>query len=107
MRKYGLVIITGICLAVLVFGHLHWKNISQAAGVEAREAAAKVKEKEKEEREALIQSLNPENNKQQPLIDYLHYMSLTQDRVIVSLVGSNGTSGTGESKRPPIVGLDA
>ncbi|CEG33857.1 SGNH/GDSL hydrolase family protein [Peribacillus simplex] len=97
MRKYGLVIIAGICLAVLVFGHLHWKNISQAAGVEAREAAAKVKEEEKEEREALIQSLKPENNKQQPLIDYLQYKSLTQDRVIVSLVGSNGTSGTGAS----------
>ncbi|WP_176474940.1 SGNH/GDSL hydrolase family protein [Peribacillus simplex] len=98
MKKYGLIIIAGICLAVLVFGHLHWKNISQAAGVEAREAAAKVKEKEKEERDALIQSLKPENNKEQPLIDYLHYKSLTQERVIVSLVGSNGTSGTGASK---------
>ncbi|MEC0344806.1 SGNH/GDSL hydrolase family protein [Peribacillus frigoritolerans] len=98
MKKYGLIIIAGICLAVLVFGHLHWKNISQAAGIEAREAAAKVKEKEKEERDALIQSLKPENNKQQPLIDYLHYKSLTQERVIVSLVGSNGTSGTGASK---------
>ncbi|MCK2002942.1 hypothetical protein MZM54_16155 [[Brevibacterium] frigoritolerans] len=59
MRKYGLVIIAGICFAVLVFGHLHLKNISQAAGVEDREAAAKVKEEEKEEREALIQSLKP------------------------------------------------
>jgi lysophospholipase L1-like esterase len=98
MKKYGLIILAGICLAVLVFGHLHWKNISQAAGIEAREVAAKVKEKEKEERDALIQSLIPENNKQQPLIDYLHYKSLTQDRVIVSLVGSNGTSGTGASK---------
>ncbi|MED4635296.1 SGNH/GDSL hydrolase family protein [Peribacillus frigoritolerans] len=97
MRKYGLVIIAGICLAVLVFGHLHWKNISQAAGVEAREAAAKMKEEEKEEREALIQSLKPEHNKYQPLIDYLHYKSLTQERVIVSLLGSNGTSGTGAS----------
>ncbi|MFE4704820.1 hypothetical protein [Peribacillus simplex] len=97
MRKYGLIIIAGICLAVLFFGHLHWKNISKAAWGEAREAAAKVKEKEKEERDALIQSLKPENNKQQPLIDYLHYKSLTQDKVIVSLVGSNGTSGTGAS----------
>jgi lysophospholipase L1-like esterase len=97
MRKYGLIIIAGICLAVLVFGHLHWKNVIQADGIEAREAAAKVKEKEKEEREALIQSLKPENNKQLPLIDYLHYKSLTQERVIVSLVGSNGTSGTGAS----------
>ncbi|MEK5361898.1 SGNH/GDSL hydrolase family protein [Peribacillus castrilensis] len=43
------------------------------------------------------QSLIPENNKQQSLIDYLNYKSLTQDRVIVSLVGSNGTSGTGVS----------
>ncbi|PRS39102.1 hypothetical protein C6W19_09850 [Bacillus sp. RJGP41] len=97
MRKYGLIIIAVICLAVLVFGQLHWKNKSQVAGVEAREAAAKVKEEEKEEREALIQSLKPENNKQQPLIDYLHYKSLTQERVIVSLLGSNGTSGTGAS----------
>lgn len=97
MRKYGLIIIAVICLAVLVLGHQHWKNVSQVAGVEARAAAAKVKEKEKEEREALIQSLKPENNKQQPLIDYLHYKSLTQDRVVVSLVGSNGTSGTGAS----------
>ncbi|NCT37336.1 SGNH/GDSL hydrolase family protein [Bacillus sp. EB93] len=97
MRKYGLIIIAGICLAVLVFGHLHWKNVSQAAGEEAREAAVKVKEKEKEERDALIQSLKPDTNKQQPLIDYLLYKSLTQERVIVSLVGSNGTAGTGSS----------
>ncbi|MDQ7862006.1 SGNH/GDSL hydrolase family protein [Peribacillus frigoritolerans] len=46
----------------------------------------------------MIESLKPENNKQQPLIDYLHYKSLTQERVIVSLLGSNGTSGTGASK---------
>ncbi|MED3985208.1 SGNH/GDSL hydrolase family protein [Peribacillus simplex] len=97
MRKYGLIIIAVICLSVLVLGHQHWKNVSEATGVEAREAAAKVKEKEKEERDALIQSLKPENNKQQPLIDHLHYKSLTQDRVIVSLVGSNSTSGTGAS----------
>lgn len=97
MRKYGLIIIALICISVLVLGHQHWKNVSEATGVEAREAAAKVKEKEKEEREALIQSLKPKNNKQQPLIDYLHYKSLTQDRVIVSLVGSNGTTGTGAS----------
>ncbi|WP_349727918.1 SGNH/GDSL hydrolase family protein [Peribacillus frigoritolerans] len=94
MKKYGLILIAGICLAVLVFGHLHWKNISQIAGIEAREAATKAKEKETAERDALIRSLKPENNKQQPLIDYLHYKSLTQDKVIVSLVGSNGTSGT-------------
>ncbi|MEV5037261.1 SGNH/GDSL hydrolase family protein [Peribacillus frigoritolerans] len=97
MRKYGLIIIAVICLAVLVLGHQRWKNVSEVAGIEARAAAAKVKEKEKEEREALIQSLKPENNKQQPLIDYLHYKSLTQERVVVSLVGSNGTSGTGAS----------
>ncbi|MEA3573943.1 SGNH/GDSL hydrolase family protein [Peribacillus frigoritolerans] len=98
MRKYGLIIIVVICLSVLVLGHQHWKNVIEATGVEAREAAAKVKEKEKEERDALIQSLKPEKNKQQSLIDYLQYKSLTQDKVIVSLVGSNGTSGTGASK---------
>ncbi|MDM5313180.1 SGNH/GDSL hydrolase family protein [Peribacillus frigoritolerans] len=97
MGKYSLIIIALICLSVLVLGHQHWKNVSQAAGIEARKAEAKLKEQEKEEREALIQSLKPENNKTQPLIDYLHYKSLTQDRVIVSLVGSNGTSGTGAS----------
>ncbi|MCK2016893.1 SGNH/GDSL hydrolase family protein [Peribacillus frigoritolerans] len=97
MRKYGLIIIAVICLSVFVLGHQHWKNVSQVAGIEAREAAAKLNEKEKEERETLIQSLKPENNKQQPLIDYLQYKSLTQERVIVSLVGSNGTSGTGAS----------
>ncbi|CAH0321904.1 hypothetical protein SRABI80_04856 [Peribacillus frigoritolerans] len=97
MKKHGLLFMAGICLVVLVFGHLHWKNMSQAAGIEGKKAEERIKEKEKEEREALIQSLKPENNKQQPLIDYLHYKSLTQDKVIVSLVGSNGTSGTGAS----------
>lgn len=97
MKKYGLLIMAGICLVVLVFGHLHWKNMSQAAGIEGKKAEVKIKEKEKEEREALIQSLKPENNKQQSLIDYLHYKSLTQEKVIVSLIGSNGTSGTGAS----------
>lgn len=32
------------------------------------------------------------------LWNYLHYKSLTQDRAIVSLIGNNGTSGTGASK---------
>lgn len=62
MRKYGLIIIAVICLSVLVLGNQHWKNVSQAAGIEAREAAAKLKEKEKEERDALIQRLKTENN---------------------------------------------
>lgn len=97
MRKYGLIIIAIISLAVLAYGQIQWKNKSQAAGVEAREAEAKLKQKEKEEREALIQGLKPENNQQQPLLDYLRYRSLTQDKVIVSLVGSNGTAGTGAS----------
>lgn len=86
---------TGICLVVLVLGHLHWKNMSNAAGIEGKKAEERIKEKEKEDREALIQSLKPENYKQQSLIDYLHYKSLTQDKVIISLMGSNGTSGTG------------
>ncbi|QNU03868.1 SGNH/GDSL hydrolase family protein [Peribacillus butanolivorans] len=97
MKKYGLLFMAGICLVVLVFGHLHWKNMSQASGIKGEKAEEKIIEKEKEEREALIQSLKPENNKQQSLIDYLQYKSLTQDKVIVSLVGSNGTSGTSAS----------
>ncbi|KQU17138.1 hypothetical protein ASG65_09560 [Bacillus sp. Leaf13] len=97
MKKYGLLFMAGICLVVFVFGHLHWKNMSQAAGIEGKKAEERIKEKEKEDREALIQSLKPENNKQQSLIDYLHYKSLTQNKVIVSLLGSNGTSGTGAS----------
>ncbi|WP_207196147.1 SGNH/GDSL hydrolase family protein [Peribacillus sp. TH24] len=97
MKKYGLLFMAGICLVVLVFGHLQWKNMSKEAGIEGKKAEERIKEKEKEEREALIQSLKPENNKQQSLLDYLQYRSLTQDKVIVSLVGSNGTSGTGAS----------
>ncbi|TVX79120.1 SGNH/GDSL hydrolase family protein [Peribacillus simplex] len=97
MKKYGLIFIAGVCLVVFVFGHLHWKNMSQAAGIEGKRAEERIKEKEKEEMEALIQSLNPENNKHQSLIDYLHYKSLTQDKVIISLIGSNGISGTGAS----------
>ncbi|MEY8733669.1 SGNH/GDSL hydrolase family protein [Peribacillus frigoritolerans] len=97
MRKYGLLFMTGICLVVLVFGHLQWKNMSKAAVIEGKKAEERIKEKEKEEREALIQSLKPENNKQQSLIDYLQYKSVTQEKVIVSLIGSNGTSGIGAS----------
>ncbi|MED4694887.1 SGNH/GDSL hydrolase family protein [Peribacillus frigoritolerans] len=97
MKKYGLLFMAGICLVVLVFGHLQWKNMSKAAGIEGKKAEERIKEKEKKEREALIKSLKPENNKQQTLIDYLQFKSLTQDKVIVSLVGSNGTSGTGAS----------
>ncbi|SNS62680.1 Lysophospholipase L1 [Bacillus sp. OK838] len=97
MKKYGLLFMAGLCLLVIFFGHLHWENKSQETAIEGVRAEERIKEKEKEERDALIQSLKPENNKQQPLIDYLHYKSLTQDRVTVSLVGSNGTTGTGAS----------
>ncbi|MFB7642682.1 hypothetical protein [Peribacillus butanolivorans] len=59
MKKYGLLFMAGIYLVVLIFGHLHWKNMSQAAGIEDKKAEERIKEKEKEDREALIQSLKP------------------------------------------------
>ncbi|MED3832021.1 SGNH/GDSL hydrolase family protein [Peribacillus frigoritolerans] len=97
MKKIGLLFMAGICIVVLFLGHLHWNNMSKAAGIEGKKAADRIKEKEKKERQALIQSLRPENNKQQSLIDYLHYKSLTKDKAIISILGSNGTAGTGAS----------
>ncbi|MEI2472482.1 SGNH/GDSL hydrolase family protein [Peribacillus frigoritolerans] len=97
MKKIGLFFMAGICIVVLFLGHLHWNNMSKAAGIEGKKAAERIKEKEKKERQALIHSLSPENNKQQSLIDYLHYKSLIKDKAIISILGSNGTAGTGAS----------
>ena len=87
----------GLCLVVLFFGHQHWKNMSETAGIEGRTVTDQILKKEKEEREALINRLKPENNKSQSLIDFLRYRALTQDKVTVSVIGSNATAGTGAS----------
>ncbi|MEH7249109.1 SGNH/GDSL hydrolase family protein [Neobacillus niacini] len=97
MNKLFVFFMAGMCLVVLFLGHARWKNMSEAAGIEGRKAAEVTLLKEKEERETLINSLRPGNNKPQSLIDFLHYRALTQDKVKITVVGSNVTSGQGAS----------
>jgi lysophospholipase L1-like esterase len=95
MKKFLVFFMAILCIAVLVFGHTYWKNKSKAAEIEGRSAVEKLLEKEKAEKQALINSLKPENNKNQSSIDFLRYRALTENQVKVSVVGSNVTAAIG------------
>ncbi|RFU64755.1 SGNH/GDSL hydrolase family protein [Peribacillus glennii] len=97
MNKYIVLLCGGICLVILIFGHLHWKKINESAAMEVKIAAEKNLKKEQEQREALINRLTPSKNKPQSLMDFLKYRALTQEKVVVTVLGSNGTVGTGAS----------
>ncbi|WNS81192.1 SGNH/GDSL hydrolase family protein [Domibacillus sp. DTU_2020_1001157_1_SI_ALB_TIR_016] len=79
-------------ISILFAGKLHYDEKIKAQGQTAYETF-----KQKEDRQALLDSLNPERNPDQSLVDYLYYKSLTQEQVRISLFGSSGTAGIGAS----------
>ncbi|MCI1590673.1 SGNH/GDSL hydrolase family protein [Heyndrickxia oleronia] len=97
MNKFILLVIGLICFCVLVLGYKNWISKSTAAGNEGKIILAKIEQKENENRENQIISLSIENNKTQPLIDFLRYKALTNDKAIVSIIGSNLVAGIGTS----------
>ena len=99
MKKYIVFILSVLCIVILFFGNQHWKNMSEKAGIEGKIATEKNLKKELEDKNNLINSLDPKKNKAQSMIDFLHYRALTQEKVIISVLGSNGTAGTGISNR--------
>jgi lysophospholipase L1-like esterase len=98
MDKLLIFIMAVICAGILVFGHIHWKNMSIAASLEMKTATEVLLTKEKEEKEALINKLKPNSNKPQSLLDFLHYRALKQKTVSLSVLGSNVTAGNGASR---------
>ncbi|MDQ1144584.1 lysophospholipase L1-like esterase [Bacillus sp. SORGH_AS 510] len=95
MKKFLFLLITIACIGVLVSGHLYWKDKINAAGIEGKKVAEIIEEKEDLKKEELMNKLRPENNIHQSTIDFLHYRALTKEQVIVAVVGSNVTAGTG------------
>lgn len=93
MKNLLLIVIGVICLSVLIFGYKNWTSKSTAAGKEGQHILAKIEQKDKENRENQIKSLSPGNNKNQPLTDFLRYKALTNDKAIVSIIGSNLVAG--------------
>lgn len=77
---------------VLFAGHWHYNN-----KIEAQGQIAYVAYKQNAAQKDLLDSLNPELNPNQPLVDYLHYKSLTEDGADISLFGSSATAGVGVS----------
>lgn len=93
MNKNSLLILAIILtISVLFAGKWHYDN-----KIEAQGQAAYATYKQDTEQQDLLDSLNPELNPKQSVFDYLHYKSLTQDRVNISLLGSSGTAGMGSS----------
>lgn len=94
MNKFLVTLIAVICITVLAYGQQHWKQKNIAASKEGRAIAEKVLQKEQEKKAALIESLDPEKNKSQSLIDFLHYKAVTEENVVVALIGSDLTAAT-------------
>lgn len=97
MRTFLFFIVAALCIGVLVMGNLHWQSKLTAAGIEGKEEQEKIQLREKEAREARIQSLDPNLHPSQTLIDYLLYKALTQQHVVIAVVGSDGAAGSGAS----------
>ncbi|MCM3791207.1 SGNH/GDSL hydrolase family protein [Domibacillus indicus] len=91
-KHFSLILAIVSTISVLLAGKWHYDNKIEVQGQTAYAAY-----KQKEEQKALLDSLDPELNPSQPLVDYLQYKSLTQDQVIISLLGSSGTAGIGAS----------
>ena len=81
-----------LAISVLMTGQWHYNQKIKEQGQTADAAY-----KQKEEQQARLDSLNPASNPEQSLVDYLHYKSLTEEQVTISLFGSSATAGTGAS----------
>ena len=95
MGKYFVIILTIGCIVILVYGQLYWKNINASLSVEGKKVIEERIIKQQAEREELVNSLKPENNRSQSLIDFLRYKKLTENNVTVITLGSNITAGIG------------
>ncbi len=81
-----------LAISVLFAGKWHYDN-----KIEVQGEAAYAAYKQKAEQKAFINSLDPALNPDQNLADYLHYKSLTQDQVTISVLGGSATAGIGAS----------
>lgn len=98
MTKFLVFIMTILCVGVLVYGQNHWKNMNEAMGFEGQQIIEQNLQKKQVQRQLLINSLNPESNQSQSMIDFLRYRSLTRGKAIIAVLGSNITVGVGEQK---------
>lgn len=97
MKKILVILCVVVAVIVLVYGNVHWQRKIHTRIQVASEEYLKDVEKEKKEQQALIDSLNPDKNPHQSMLDYLHYKILTQDKVVISVLGSSVTAGAGAS----------
>lgn len=97
MRTILTIILAAICIGVLISGQLHWKNMNKAVSQEASIVAHERMNKEKKEIAALMKQLDPEENPEQPIVDFLQYKALTKGNVVIAVVGGSATAGIGAS----------
>lgn len=98
MNKILVLIMAIICITVLAYGEQHWKQKNIAASVEGKAITEKMRKKEQAKKEALIESLDPKKNKSQSLIDYLQYKSVTEEKAIMAVFGSDMTAAASASQ---------
>lgn len=95
------IIITALitaCFLILFSGKAFFEHRVNSHVKEAYESQQLTLKQEEAKKKQLLDSLNPEMNKNQSIMDYLHYKSLTQPSVTISILGSSVAAGHGASK---------
>ncbi|WP_181884474.1 SGNH/GDSL hydrolase family protein [Neobacillus piezotolerans] len=86
---------------VLGFGGNYYNKKIEAKGKESYIAYKKTLQQEelekKKETQAKLERLNPKTNKNQSVVDFLHFNALMKERVAISVIGSSVAKGDGAS----------
>lgn len=89
MNKFLLLIFGVLCIIVLAFSYKNWVSKGIAAEHNGRKIIAKIEQKEVEHKAAEIKKLIPDKNKKSPIVDFLRYRALSNNKVNLSIIGSN------------------
>lgn len=96
MKNFGWVGVLAISLlAVVIIGTVNYKQKNEDLGVQAAENHKNLLKRENEEKQKLIDGLNPDKNKNLSILDYLKYIEITKNELRISVLGSSVTKGTG------------
>lgn len=101
MKRFIVFFIFLSLAVVLGFGSNYYNKKIEAKGKESYIAYKKTLQKEeaekKKETQAKLERLNPKSNKNQSVVDFLHFNALMKERVAISVIGGSVAKGDGAS----------
>ena len=89
-------------LVLLFLGNSFYERKLEASNKESYnsyQANLQMKEaKQQAQNEALLNRYDPKLNEKQSLLDFLHFKALTEDEVVISVIGSDIAAGVSDAR---------